>query len=362
MSVFWNLSSHEASIKNDSTSDVYLNKKLCVYKIPDMYNSVLWSSVCSSTVIGRLNTGEKRALPIGDRYTGNTTDLPSNRTFWETQIITTIEWLQNKDTFLKWELDIRVARPSVNTLGGWATLLNGSKLSDINNLSKTGSTAWWPLKPDVNKNLILSSLWIDPLSSYVKQDGNTRLVQEAKKQGNDDVGGFAQIQATGAGNEIFRLPDETFNGFSQVFIHKWSVTLSKQKLSWANTTYIIQWWDLKINGNIEASNSVLFVVKGGNVIISGDVERIDAIIIALPELGSGGHISWDEESLKQLMVNGALYGNVDDLLGKRTYIKNNGEYVEVWTNVNFTSKVFSSPPPLLSRFLSEYWNTHKVAQ
>jgi len=45
-------------------------------------------------------------------------------------------------------------------------------------------------------------------------------VQEAKKQGNDDVGGFAQIQATGAGNEIFRLPDETFNGFSQVFIHK----------------------------------------------------------------------------------------------------------------------------------------------
>jgi len=35
----------------------------------------------------------------------------------------------------------------------------------------------------------------------------------------------------------------------------------------------------------------LFVVKGGNVIISGDVERIDAIIIALPELGSGGHIS-----------------------------------------------------------------------
>jgi hypothetical protein len=52
-----------------------------------------------------------------------------------------------------------------------------------------------------------------------------------------------------------------------------------------------------------------------------------------------------------LVINGALYGNVDDLLANRTYIKDRGEYIDVGTNINFTSKVFSSPPPLLSKFL-----------
>jgi hypothetical protein len=49
-----------------------------------------------------------------------------------------------------------------------------------------------------------------------------------------------------------------------------------------------------------------------------------------------------------------LYGNIDSLLENRTYIKDREQYVDVGTNVNFSSKVFTSPPPLLSKFLAEF--------
>ena len=75
-----------------------------------------------------------------------------------------------------------------------------------------------------------------------------------------------------------------------------------------------------------------------------------------------GYITSDASTINQLFINWALYGNISELLSKRTYIKNDDKYIRVWTNVNFTSKIFTNPPPLLSKFLNDYLDVKKVAK
>lgn len=354
MWVFEYLSSNNATITNSSTSDIFIDKRLCVYKQWFNYGSMSGNSICSTNVIGQLakNWWVKKLSIADDRFVADISSFPSGITSTDGQIITTLEWLQNSSTFLKSILKVRVAKPSVNTVWGWASLLDGTKLSDVSKLSKD----MWPLNAEVNKNLILTSLWSNPLSSYTKTVNDTKLVNKSKTDGQKDLSAFDQSFSTGTVQTINKLPTQKYNWFDNIFTHNGNVSLSSQKIEWGNKTYIIENGNLTIKWNITSTDNILFVVKQGNVIIENAVTQLDAIIINI-----WWKVIWDTSSTtNRLVVNGALYGNVDDLLANRTYIKDRWEYIDVGTNINFTSKVFSSPPPLLSKFLWEYMEGNKI--
>jgi len=58
-----------------------------------------------------------------------------------------------------------------------------------------------------------------------------------------------------------------------------------------------------------------------------------------------------------------MYGNNDELLEDRTYIKNNvNGQIDVGTIVSFGSSIFRKPAPLTSKFLNDYLKATKVAQ
>jgi hypothetical protein len=355
MSVFWNLPSSNIKIENNSTSDIYIDKKLCAYKKNLSYDVIDWNSICSSSVVWRLNRlWWNRQIHIPDtQFIANASNIPNWVDYWESQIITTLEWQQDIDTFLKSVLNIRVAKPSVVTLWWWASLLNWTNFSNINNLS-----SWWfaLLNPVINKNLILSSLWIRPLSSYVKSTSNPVLINISREEWNKELTNFNNINSNLWNITITTLPTNKFNSFDNVFIHKGNVELNAQNISGWNKTYIIENWNLVINWNITSWDNILFVVKNWNIIVKNSVNNIDAILIDI-----WWNIVWEATStLNRLVINWALYWNVNDLLWKRTYIKDRWEYVDVWTNVNFTSKIFNSPPPLLFQFLWEYSESKKI--
>lgn len=355
MWVFEYLSSNNATITNSSTSDIFIDKRLCVYKQWFNYGSMSGSSICSTNVIGQLakNWWVKKLSIADDRFVADISSFPSGITSTDGQIITTLEWLQNSSTFLKSILKVRVAKPSVNTVWWWASLLDGTKLSDVSKLSKD----MWPLNAEVNKNLILTSLGTNPLSSYTKTVNDTTLVNKSKTDGQKDLSAFDQKFASGTWETISKLPNQKYNGFDNIFTHNGNVSLSSQKIEWGNKTYIIENGNLTIKWNITSTDNILFVVKQGNVIIENNVTQIDAIVISIGWWNIKAETS---STTKRLVVNGALYGNVDDLLANRTYIKDRWEYVDVGTNINFTSKIFSSPPPLLSKFLWEYMEGNKT--
>jgi hypothetical protein len=354
MSIFWNLPTWitTVKIKNNTPSDIYLNNNVCVY--------MSWANVINRSnnicepfwIINALDTKEY-FTNIKDYFTATTEYLPWTDTYWDAQLIITLWWYKDIDTFLKSFIDVRVAKWTVNTLWWWASLLKWTKFSDVNKLSN-----WFgPLKQTKNKNLILASLWVDPLSSYVKKTNNSTLITKSNDEWKKEINNFTWVTVEGTLNTRNSLPIDKFNGFENVFIHKWDVTLNFQTISWWNKTYIIN-GNLTISGDITSSGNILFVVKNWTVTIKNNVKKIEAILIDI-----WWNINWESTSTtERLVINGALYWNIEDLLSKRTYIKNDSELVNVWTNINFTSKIFNSPPPLLSSFLWEYTESKKVAK
>lgn len=66
---------------------------------------------------------------------------------------------------------------------------------------------------------------------------------------------------------------------------------------------------------------------------------------------------------KTLIVRGSLYGKIDDLLNKRTYVSSNEDgQITVGTIVSFASGLFRKPAPLVSQFIEEYLASEKVAK
>ncbi len=354
MDVFGYLSSNYAYIQNNSTSDIYIDTPLCIYKQNNTYNVLDWQDMCSWDVVWYLQSWWKKNLEINSNtFLWNTSNLPSWVLYWNAQIITTLKWLQNTNSFLKSALNVRVAKPSISTFGWWASLLNWNNISDINKLSFDSFAL---LRPELNKNLILTSLWINPLSSYVKSTSDSTIISKSEEEWNKDLSTLKSVNSSLSSNTINKLPEEIYNWLENVFIHVWDVKLSSQNITWANKTYIIENWDLEINWNITSSSSnILFVVKNGNIIINSSVTQIDAVLIDF-----WWKIMWNISSQNKLLVNWALYWDVDNLISKRTYVKNQWNYVNVWVNVNFTSKIFDSPPPLFGRFLWEYLEWNKI--
>ncbi len=348
MWVFEYLSSNYATITNNSTSDIYIDKPLCVYKFWFSYNSLVWNNICSSNNVWLLSKNWWAVrLNIWDRqFYSDITSLPNWVNYVDWNIITTLQWLQNNDTFLKSILKVRVAKPSISTTGWWAWRINWSNLSDVNILSND----FWNLDPNKNKNIIWTSVWNDSLSTSTKKITNNTDVNKSTFKENENLSSLDKTFTSWDNTASNSLPITKYNGFDNIFTHKWNLSLSSQTISGWNKTYIIEDWNLTISWDIKSDNNILFVIKNWKVIITKDVRLIDAVIINL----NWWEIVWDEQTTNKLIVNWALYWNVDELLSKRTYIKDRWEYIDVWTNINFTSKIISSPPPLLSKFLWEY--------
>lgn len=356
MSVFGNLLEN-SYIQNTSNSDIYLDTPICVYKENVSYAIISWAtSVCTSWEVWllRKNWWTKSINVSDSTFVWTVSFMPSNLDYADAKLITTLAWFKDADTFLKSTLNVRVSRPTVVTVWGWASLLNWTIYADLNNLS-----SWWflLLKPEINKNLILTSLWVNPLSSYVKSISDVNILESSVNEWNKDLENISNFSVnSNNATSVFNLPTENYNWLENVYIHKWNVSLVSQTISGGNKTYIIEDWDLTINWNINSSWSVLFVVKNWNIYIKNEVTNIDWIIINI-----WWKVKWDSNyTLNRLVINWAIYWQLDDLLTKRTYIKDRWEYVDVWTVVNFTSKIFTSPPPLLSKFLWEYTNLQKT--
>ncbi|MCD5375212.1 hypothetical protein LR010_02030, partial [Candidatus Gracilibacteria bacterium] len=158
---------------------------------------------------------------------------------------------------------------------------------------------------------------------------------------------------------------EKYNGLDNVFIIK-GANLETSTLGDLNSlsegrTYIVEDANLVINSDINANKNIAFVVKNGDIIVNNDVEHMDGTYVVLgtgeikAEVGTGTD--------KQLIVDGSLYGNIDNLVANRYYISDDGSgQLSVGTIVSFGSSLFSKPAPLVSQFVGEYLESTKVAK
>ena len=356
--IIWNnqsiLENNVLSITNKSTSDIYIENKLCAYNI-NSSKFISWYNYCtpSNVWLIRKNWWVFNATVPYNQFVWNTSSIPNGTTYGDAQIKVTLEWYKSIYTFLESTFNVKVSKSSISTLWWWAALLNWTNLSDLQDLSSGGFAL---LNPNINRNLFLSSIWYSPLSSYTKSTNDQNLIKISKNTWNKELNSFSWISNNNSNIIIYTLPTEKYNSIDNVYTHKWNVILNSEVINWSSKTYIIESWDLIINWDITSDTNILFVVKWGNIKISNNVKKIDAILMNI-----WWNITWDTTSTSErLLINWSLYWNISDLLNKRTYIKNRWEYIDVWTNINFTSKIFNLPPPLLTSFMSEYTESKKI--
>jgi len=131
--------------------------------------------------------------------------------------------------------------------------------------------------------------------------------------------------------------------------------------NWSKT-YIIENWDLIISANIDYDDNIAFVVKWWNIRIEPSVNKIDGVYITIPKSWVWWEFTWWSETDTILKVNGSLYGKIDHLVSTRTYVKNTGSKISVWTIVSFGSSIFRKPAPLTWQFIWEYLESEKMAR
>lgn len=348
------------SIRNNTLSNLYIPRKLCLQKT-DVNNVLVWDvNKCSTWNIWWLNIWNAFSFtrPI---YTWNIIWKPIS--FWQAILNTSLEWFH----WVTWSANynVRVAKPSITTFWWWASRINPwYNLSDINVLA---TDFWWLINPSFNNNFILTSLWDSPLSSFTKKVDNTQSsFSWSINEWQRDISNFWWNLVSVSHSfwlNINSLSDivnqfSNFRWHLNVFEYSWDVNINSNiNITW-NKTFIIEDWDLNINWDITSNDWLLFVVRNWDVVINNNVSKIEAVIINI-----WWEIKWSWISTQnRLVVNWALYWNVSNLLQERTYIADRWAYIDVWTNINFTSRIFSNPAPLLSRFMWEYMEVEKIAR
>ena len=363
-------------IKNDSDYDLSF-KSLCV--VQTSWNTLTTPSIQSNC----------KALP-SILYPGQKVEFPWAYNQYKGKQITSGDYGDNvlKITYQnhRWQIldwayfaetvKVRVAKPSVVTTG-WGTsyLKNINKVSDINKVSR------WVVdtnKEDDNKNFVWTS--VSDLTSYSDNTTDTTVVDEVENTWNNyDTSLNWVISNTSwvATNPPIALvlssstwkPQnwiwENYNWMKNVYLIKGkNIKISNSNLlSWLTwpRTYIIENGTLYINKDIVYNDNIAFVVKWGDIVIDSNVKRIDGTYITLKKW----HIWWkikSAQSTETLVVNGSLYGNIDDLVSNRVKVEENNWNLSVWTIVSFGSSLFRKPAPLVSQFIAEYVEQQKVAQ
>ena len=280
----------------------------------------------------------------------------SGRTFEDTY------YLSSKDEFR-----VRVARWSISAKWGWSSYVSNKNTSDL-------SEVWKDLTKD-NKNFVWLSLtsFLDSYSKKINEEKTTSKID----RGTDDsrFGKFGSYSSS----EDNRNKEKVNFAQNEFKVYNWinwayiardkNIEIREDinkdnRLTWPRT-YIIDGGDLYINSNITYSDNIAFVVRWGKIKIWSNVTTLNWTYISIPAgtPKKGWFIEWDRETTIQLVVNGSLYGDVSDLVEKRTYMKLNDKWqLDVWTVVSFGSSTFRKPAPLTSTFIDEYVKATKVAK
>jgi hypothetical protein len=356
-------------ITNLSNSDLYL-WELCV--IREWTPSVLtWNNQCSMIngnwiLMARWMQGSTYSLSQ-PTFIWNTSNL-GNSTYGDNIVVTTLKrdgTTYNSRTWFSASLNVRVAKPSVGTTWGWTSYVSGAK--DISNVSEVARGI---VDEDKNKNFAWVGVSTWNLSSYTKEVSDTNSVKEIWKEWNkynEASKGTStnSVLTTTTSENIWDF--QNYNWLSNAFILKntrFVIGINTLNwLSWART-YIIEDANLVINADISYSDNIAFVVRWWNIEIDKSVKNVKGIFIAIPKGDVGGKIIWlNGKTTDVLTVDGSFYGNVENLIDKRTYMKQNSDWLlDVWTVVNFGSSVFRDPAPLTTTFISEYLEAIKIAK
>jgi hypothetical protein len=333
---------------------------LCLYK-ENKLSLQGNSSICSAAQIWALSSGQKFDFNVAD-YIWNISSIPSGASYQDVNLTTAPQWLQN--SYLSSILTVRVAKPTVTNVYGWTSLLNFNPIlySDVDALSQNF------LNDLRNKNFVVASIadttW-KSFSSYVSSVWNKVTYDNSVNNWNTSSNSsISKLSSNWYSTVIYTLPVEKYNGLTNVFIHKWDVSLNWQTIS-GNKTFIVENWNLIINWSITAAanSNIAFIVKWWNIIIWNNVAKLDWVYLAIKENSMWWQINSDAiKTNNRLIVNWWLYWDARNLLANRTYMKSDNWIINVWTTINFRSWVFKNPPPLLTTFIDEYMKVNKIAK
>lgn len=340
---------------NGGINDDIVIDKFCAYKEPS--NTSLTTSInpiCTSIPGGILYPGQSVSLNgLTGNYFWNVSGIPAWNKIDDNDIIYTVQesdWNHELNAFFNKKLTVRVAKPTLTTTGWGTSFINNiSQLSDITNIWNgiSGIDSW------KNKNFVWAS--IGELSSYTKWVTDT-------SQAESDASDLTESVIDNI-DSISTSVFENYNGIDNVYIIDWPYVLNAITDGNTSKTYIIDWWDLIISDNIEYSWNIAFIVKWWNIVIRDHVTSIDGTYISISQWTRGGNIRGTNITTNVLQINGSIYWNMNNLLEKRTYIKNNSTWIiDVGTIVSFGSSVFRKPAPLTTKFIGEYIESKKVAQ
>ncbi|MCH8518969.1 hypothetical protein LAT59_04375, partial [Candidatus Gracilibacteria bacterium] len=245
-------------------------------------------------------------------------------------------------TFLSGNVNVRVARPAVSTVGGGTSFVKSTTTSDVAQVTQgIGSII-------NNTNFVGTSV----SSSGVSSDAGVVTDTDASSGDSDMQSGTDVITQTTPTTNF-----ESYNDLDNVFIKSGPHTFSGTPSGNGARTYIIENGDVTISGNITSSDNIAIIVRNGTINIKSNVTQVNATLMIL-----GNGIITGEATDKQLRVNGALYGNIDQLIANRYYIDGSGSSLSVGTIVSFGSNLLRRPAPLLSQFVGEYLDSQRVAR
>lgn len=125
-------------------------------------------------------------------------------------------------------------------------------------------------------------------------------------------------------------------------------------------TILVQNGNLILAGNIknDTTSSWAFIVENGNIDIKPEVRNLAGVYVTNRAITQSGGTT-----ANTLTVDGSLYGNANDLIQKRTYVRGNNGYNVLTSGliINYSSRALSNPPPLLTQYLSNF-SVQRVAQ
>jgi len=345
-------------IYNNSDYDIFINK-LCVKHI--FWNNfwVYNNKIYCENINKILNPFSKITFSHTPLFFANKNNINQNDSYWENKIITTLKesWYLYDNFWAN--LNIRVSKPSIVDIWWWWIFISNTKfISDINNVAISNKNR--------NKNFVW--FWMtDKLSNYSSNINNIDILNNQldiwNKFNNNLLFIGNNIQPRVWTTNLFS-DFSNFNWFKKIFILKNKnfnlINNIPWIFSWART-YIIKNWDFIISHDLSYNDNIAFVVIWWNIIIKSNVEKISWTYISIKKSWIWWNIKWDFSN-HTLLITGSVYGNIDALVNNRIKINTQASWlIDVWTIIDFKSKLFRKPAPFISNFISDYIKSTKVA-
>jgi len=293
-------------------------------------NSILENIIANKNKINTWNDYEDNKLVVTIRTKKNTGPFSK---------------VLNWSSHLSGKFTVRVSNPAIQSTSGTSYTEDWVNTQEVveTNINLANSTTW------ENNNDVW--VWVQSSSS------NTTTSNEVVADGETYSSGSTVIDTVVDNTETDFI---NYNGLDNVFIKTWNVNSSDIKLSdiTESTTYIIDWWYLNIDENIDSDYNIAFIVKNGwDIIVKSNVTQIKGTYIVLGDW----EIKW-ESSAEQLLVNGSIYWDIAKLIENRYYVNQDWWSVTFGTLVSFSSNIFQKPAPLVSQFISTYLSSDLIAQ